>query len=104
MPEYLYRIRPARVEMVTDPTPAEAAIVGSHFSYLQEHTVQGVVLTAIRTLTTGESTFGIIVFRADDEQAARRFMEADPAVREGVMRAELFPCRVALLSETYARE
>jgi uncharacterized protein len=41
--------------------------------------------------------FGIIVFEAQDEVAARAFVDADPAVSAGVMGAEFYPFRVALL-------
>jgi uncharacterized protein YciI len=56
-------------------------------------------LAAGRTLNTDESSFGIIIFRADSEEAARRIVADDPAVRGGVMRAELYPYRIALMAD-----
>jgi hypothetical protein len=53
------------------------------------------VILAGRTLTTDERGLGIVIFRAPSADAARAIMEGDPAVRQGVMRAELFPFRVA---------
>jgi uncharacterized protein YciI len=44
----------------------------------------------------GEKTFGIAIFQAADENAAREFMNADPAVMAGVMTAELHPFAVVL--------
>lgn len=44
-----------------------------------------------------ESTFGIAVLEADHESAARTIMDSDPAIRSGVMRASLYPYRVALM-------
>ncbi len=58
---------------------------------------EGVVVLAGRTLTIGEESFGIIVFRADDEASAKALVESDPAVAAGVMSAELFPFSLALL-------
>jgi uncharacterized protein YciI len=81
------------------PTPEEERIVGDHYSYLKKLTDQGVVILAGRTLNTDESSFGIIIFRADSEEAARRIVADDPAVRGGVMRAELFPYRIALMED-----
>ncbi len=99
MNEYLYRIQPTRHAMLTDgPTPAEAELIGQHFAYLEGLTQQGVVVLAGRTLTTDKSTFGIVIFRAASDKAARAVMAADPAVAGGVMRARLFPFRVALLN------
>ena len=99
MTQYLYRIQPTRPAMLTDgPTPAEAEIVSQHFNYLRELADQGVVLLAWRTLNTDESSFGIVIFLAASEDDANAIMQADPAVQQGVMRAELFPYRIALMT------
>lgn len=95
--EFLYRIEPTRPAMLTSgPTPEEMAATQAHFAYLQAARDAGVVLGAGRTLTNDERTFGVVIFRAPDERAARELMEHDPAVQAGVMRAELFPFRIAL--------
>jgi uncharacterized protein YciI len=39
----------------------------------------------------------VAVLEAADEEEARAFMEADPAVQAGVMLADLHPFRVSLL-------
>ncbi|MFO0551941.1 MAG: YciI family protein [Polyangiaceae bacterium] len=97
--EFLYRIRPTRLAMLTSgPTPEEAGATQAHFNYLDAAREAGVVLAAGRTLTADENTFGIVILRAPNEELAREFMEHDPAVRAGVMHAELFPFRVALWS------
>ena len=95
---YLYRIQPERAEMLTaGATEQEDKAVARHFEYLQHLTRSGVVLLAGRTLNTDSASFGIVIFRAGSEQAARSIMLADPAVRQGVFRAEIFPFRIALL-------
>ena len=100
MNQYLYKIQPTRPEMLIDgATPEEDAAVDAHFSYLQDLTRRGVVLLAGRTLNTDPSAFGIVIFQAESDQHARDIMQADPAVCAGVMRAELFPYRVALMAE-----
>lgn len=100
MNQYLYRIEPTRPEMLTlGATSKESAAVDAHFSYLQDLTRRGVVILAGRTLNTDPSSFGIVIFQAESDQDARGIMQADPAVRAGVMRAELFPYRVALMAE-----
>jgi uncharacterized protein len=104
MVQFLYRVQPTRLGMLTEgPTDRESAIVGAHFSYLKGLVEQGVVLMAGRTLNADESTFGIAIFEAESIQAAEEIMRGDPAVREGVMRAELFPYRVALWSASGPR-
>lgn len=97
--QYLYRIQPTRPEMLAEgPTPEEAEVVSEHFEYLKNLTTRGVVALAGRTLNEDKSSFGIVLFDANDEEAARVIMNSDPAVRQGVMRAELFPFRVALMA------
>ena len=44
----------------------------------------------------GQEKFGIAIFEAPDEDAARKFMQEDPAVAGGLMTAELHPFAVAL--------
>jgi uncharacterized protein YciI len=97
MAQYLYRIQPTRPEMLSEgPTPEEAEIVSQHFAYLQDLAGQGVVILAGRTLNTDPSSFGIVIFQTETEDTAHAIMENDPAVRRGVMCADLFPYRIAL--------
>ncbi len=97
MPQFVYRLRPARADMLAaGPTPEEERTIGVHFAYLQDLTNRGVVKLAGRTLTTGPESFGICILEAVDEAAARAIMANDPAVAGGVMTAELFPFRIAL--------
>lgn len=104
MPEFLYRIVPTRIEMLTSgPTPEESQATQDHFAHVNDGVRAGRVLLAGRTLTADASTFGVVIFRADTEDDARAFMTEDPAVSAGVMTAELFPFRVALLAESWPR-
>ncbi len=99
--QYLYTIRPTRLEMLSvRPTPAEEEIVTQHFAYLQELAQKGIVLLAGRTQTADPKTFGIVILNAGSEQEARQRMENDPSVKRGVMRAELYPFRVAVTTES----
>ncbi len=99
MNQYLYRVELTRPAMLTEgPTDPEREAVAAHFVYLQGLVDQGVVYMAGRTQNLGEDTFGICVFHAATEADARTIMQDDPAVLRGVMRAELFPFRVALWS------
>ncbi len=100
--EYLYKIQPTRLEMLTQgPTAEEAAIVAQHFAYLKGLAEQGVVVVAGRTLNADESAFGIVIFTADSEESARGVMTNDPAVKNGVMRAELYPYRIAVMAKAF---
>ena len=97
--QYLYFIQPTRMVMLTDgPTPQENRIISQHFDYLKVLTDHGIVILAGRTLNTDESSFGIIIFKAESDEAAHTIMTNDPAVQAGVMRAKLFPYRIALMA------
>ncbi len=101
MPQFLYMVRPTRAEMVTaGPTHEEAAVVGAHFEYLQELLAAKTLLMVGRTQNNDEKTFGIAVFEARSMEEADDVMRNDPAVKAGVMSAELFAYRVALWSTT----
>ncbi|MHC4846534.1 MAG: YciI family protein [Planctomycetota bacterium] len=98
--EFLYTVKPTRLAMLTDgPTKDEAAVLKQHGAYIGGLAEQGVVELAGRTQTADESTFGIVVLHADDEDAARRLMHDDPAVQHGIMSATLYPYRIAFRSE-----
>jgi uncharacterized protein YciI len=97
MPQFLYLLKPARLGMLTESTAEEDETVSRHFAYLKELTARGVMILVGRTLNEDESTFGIAIFEAENESAARTIMEADPAVRSGVMTATLYPYKVALM-------
>ena len=71
----------------------EQAIVDEHFEYLKKALAEGRLFLAGRCLN-GE--FGIVIFHADSEKQAEDFMENDPAIKKGIMTAELHPFRIAL--------
>jgi uncharacterized protein len=77
-------------------TPKDNEAVSKHFARLSEATKRGRVIFAGRTSEPLDKTFGLVVFEADDEAAAKQFMDGDPAVIAGVMTATLHPYRLAL--------
>jgi uncharacterized protein YciI len=90
--QYVYVVRPARAEMVTQgPTEQEMAVLGRHLQYLNDLAASGRVLIFGRTQNNDASTFGIVVFEAESPAEAEKTMNGDPAVAAGIMKAELFP-------------
>ena len=101
MNQWIYVLKVTRLEMLTEgSTPEEDKIVGRHFAYLKDLTEKGVMILMGRTQNNNESTFGIAIFEAENEEAARTIMENDPAVAGGVMRATLYPYKVALMRQS----
>jgi uncharacterized protein YciI len=77
-------------------TKEDDAVLKRHFARFQEAAKSGLLILAGRTSESGDKTFGIAIFEAPDEDAARKFMQEDPAVAGGLMTAELHPFAVAL--------
>ena len=77
-------------------TKEDKAASEQHFVRFLEAAKSGQLILAGRTQEPGEKIFGIAIFRASDEAAARAFMKADPLVSAGLMTAELHPFAVAL--------
>ena len=100
MKQYIYRIQPVRIDMLSNgPTEEESAVVSEHFAYLRDLSDEGVVIMAGRTLNTDPSSFGIVILRAESDKEAEERMMSDPAVAKGVMKSEIFPFRVAFATE-----
>ncbi len=97
--QYLYHFQPGdRPELATDPdawTEQDGRIGSAHFARLQQATEEGTVILA------GRSQDGIgpavVIFEAASDDDARRFMEEDPFVAEGLFRATLHPFNAALV-------
>jgi uncharacterized protein YciI len=93
MPEYLYLIHPYRHGFFDSPTPEENEIMEEHYEYLKESAKKGTVVLAGPCT---DQTFGLVVLRAENDQAANAFMFADPSVEKNVMAAELHPMRISV--------
>ena len=98
--QFLYQLKliPSLLEE-TNWTNQENKIVQHHFEELQRLQKIGKLILAGRTLDMDSSGFGIVILEVDSEEEARMLMENDPAVKEGIMTATLFPYRVALIRE-----
>ena len=92
---YVLRLVP-RLHADSAWTKEDKAALGRHFTRFQDAAKSGQLILAGRTSESGDKTFGIAIFEAPDEEAARKFMQEDPAVAGGLMTAELHPFAVAL--------
>ena len=93
MPRYIYLTRLTRPESFDRPTAQESAVISTHFAHLKAATEAGKLLLAGPCL---DGAFGIVLFEAESDIAARAFMESDPAIAGGVMTGELHPLRISL--------
>jgi uncharacterized protein YciI len=93
--EWIYFIHAPREDFGATMTDEEQQVWGVHFERLQRLLADGTLVLAGPTLGTVNT--GICIFEAEDEAAARAFMEEDPAIASGIARGELRPFRVSLL-------
>ena len=85
---YIYILKLARTDLVkTGPTAEERAILDEHGAYHAKLTKDGIEIAAGPTIE--DDPFGIAIFTAASDDAAKAIMNADPAVSKGVMTATL---------------
>jgi uncharacterized protein YciI len=77
-------------------TETENGVIGRHFARLAQATDAGREILAGRTTEALDKTFGLVIFEAESEDAARLFMESNPAVEANIMSATRHPYSVAL--------
>ncbi len=93
MTDYIYLIHPFRHGFFEAPTQEEEAVMDEHFAYLNKAAESGIVLLAGPCT---DETFGLVVFHAENDDAAKAFMFADPSVKKNIMAAELHPMRISV--------
>ena len=95
MPTFICMLHPKSRSLTDESTPEEEARFGEHFEYLERALEEGKLILAGPCL---DGEFGVVLFRAATDDEALEFMQSDPAVRHGLMTAELHPFRVSLLA------
>lgn len=80
-------------------TDKDTSIIQRHAARLTAETNARRIILAGRTTEPGDQTFGLVIFEATDEASARAYMQADPAVAEGIMTATVHPYLIAFQRE-----
>jgi len=86
-------------------TDAERAAVGAHFQMLQAQAREGRLVLAGRSTDMEDGnrlaadTIGVTIFHAENRDAARALMDADPAIQAGVMTYRLHGYDIAAARE-----
>lgn len=97
--QFLYYFTPGpRPELATDMeawTDADNQIAQAHYDRLKLAAEEGFLILA------GRSQDGIgpaiVIIEVESEEEARKYMEEDPFVKEGLFGAELHPFKAALM-------
>jgi uncharacterized protein len=96
--QYVYVLRLIeRLWSVDAWTTADNAVVDAHFAYLKRLHAEGRLILAGKSAGNDASTFGLVIFEAEDLPQAQSIMANDPTVKEGIMNATLSEYHVALL-------
>ena len=93
---WLIRLIPPRPTFANDETPAEQAAMKQHFAYWKDLNDKGICEFGGRVLDP-KGTFGILVVRAETEDAARALGAADPSVKSGINKIDVVEMRVAFV-------
>lgn len=92
--QYVYITKPYKENFAQTATEEENRVMGVHFVYLKELLEKKILIMA-GPETTGK--FGITVIETGSEEEAREIMNNDPAVKSGLVSAEIYPYRVSLI-------
>lgn len=76
----------------------DSVVVGAHFQKLIDDKDKGIVAFAgRRAYETGHPDLeGIVVFHAENDEMAKKFIEEDPAVSHGIMKFVMHPFSIAV--------
>ena len=88
MSHFLYKLVAPRPTFAHDMSQEEAAIMTEHAAYWQRLLDEGPVIVFGPVLEP-ETTWGLAVVEAPDEEAVRALGAADPAVRSGMATFEV---------------
>ncbi len=91
---YVYLLKPVHIPLDDIMTPALDQAQTDHFNRLK------VMLAEGRLVLAGpceDEAFGVVIFSAESRDEAERIMNDDPAVKAGLMTAELHPFCVSLV-------
>jgi len=90
---YFVKLIPPRPTFPADITPEEMATMKRHADYYAAHFQAGRVLIYGPVMAAG-GAYGMGVLDVENEEEARRIVEADPSITEKLNRYELWPMRI----------
>jgi len=95
--QYMLRLDAVRKDFsLTNLTPDERRIVAEHFAYLQSLQADGKLMLAGQVFDP-RGFWGILIVNTSDPDVAGAIMNADPAIKQKVVRGEVLPFRTVLL-------
>ena len=96
MKTFFIRIIPPRPTFDKDASPAEQALMNVHFVYWKDLFDKGVCVFG-GPVFDPKGVYGVLAVEAASEDEARALAAADPAVKAGLIHAEVAEMRAVLL-------
>jgi uncharacterized protein len=93
--DFISLLRPKRPDFLTTQTPEEQVTMGKHMDYVKDLIAQGKI---VMNGTAIDGTIGVLIFRVDSADEARRYFYNDPAVIAGIGYPELHPFQIGHLT------
>jgi uncharacterized protein YciI len=103
MPHFVCKLIPPRPTFPFDQSPEESALMRRHAAYWRDLVDRGEVVVYGPVGEPG-SPWGLAVFEAESEDAARAVAANDPVVTAGLMTAEVYPMLSAIVRPTAPSE
>ena len=92
--EFIYIFKPKRADFLQTMTHEEMAAFGGHAEYTKKLYAEGKVILMGGCL---DGAYGIVIFKAESPEAAQQIFDNDPAVKAGIVNAELHPYQVTAI-------
>ncbi len=83
--QFLATAKPKRENWMQNITEVEKAVMAQHFAYANQLFSEGKIVFGGACL---DGALGIIVYKAESEEAAFEMFENDPLVKSGIMDTE----------------
>ncbi len=92
--DFISLLRLKRPDFLTTMTPEEEAVMEEHIEYVRNLSAQGNIALSGAAV---DGSVGVVIYRVDSADEARRLFYNDPAVIAGIGYPELHPFRIGHL-------
>lgn len=102
--EFIYKtILVDRLYKEENWTEQDEKITSDHFNYLLDLKSKNQLVLAGKTAGLDLSTYGIVVFKANNLEEAKDIMNNDPAIKNGIMKGTLHEYSLAIFNSDFKK-